>query len=79
MGYIHTEVLRIMNPESLEIIFRSKNLRRKELVNLPLVEKMRIIEALRNAGLSLRRMRPEAFSKDIRGKDGAPAPVITPN
>jgi hypothetical protein len=61
-----------MNPESLALLFREKNLRREQLANLPFIERMRLVEALRDTGLYLRRMRRQVSAPGVESSPATP-------
>jgi hypothetical protein len=62
-----------MTSEALEFLFQAKSARRSELARLPIADKMKLIEALRDVGLYLRRVRPQLGSVKVKVQSAPPA------
>jgi len=68
-----------MNSETRDLIFRAKNLRRKELATMSVSDKVRLIDALHDAGLHLRNVRPQVGSVSVGVTLRRPQPSVFEN
>ena len=59
MGGVHRALFPIMNPISRDELFLAREERRRRLAELPIEEKVRLIEKLQEAGRTLRAARSE--------------------